>query len=147
MIVDANPFEFEFEVEKTALLVIDMQRDFCSDGGFGELLGNDLGEVKKIIPTVKAVIDYCREKNMPIIYTREGHLPDMSDCPASKEMRTKRGGAGIGDKGPMGRIMIRGEYGNGIIDELAPVEGDIEIDKPGKGSFYNTNLEDILSIF
>lgn len=144
MKVEARPFEYEFAPEETALLVIDMQRDFCEHGGFGELLGNDLTEVIKIIPTVKKVIGYCRKKKMPVIYTREGHLPDLSDCPESKLMRTKRGGAGIGDMGPMGRIMIRGEKGNGIIDELMPLVGDYEIDKPGKGAFYKTELEEIL---
>jgi len=144
MKINANPYEFECDEKSTALLVIDMQRDFCEHGGFGEMLGNDISEVVNIIPTVKDVIEYCRTKNMTIIYTREGHLPDLSDCPESKLRRSKKQGAGIGDLGPMGRIMVRGEKGNGILDELAPVPGEYEIDKCGKGSFYRTDLEKIL---
>lgn len=144
MKIDAKPYEYNFETSKTALIVIDMQKDFCTHGGFGELLGNDLTEVIKIIPNVQRVIEFCREKGIMIIYTREGHLPDLSDCPKSKLERTRKGGAGIGDMGPMGRIMIRGEEGNSIIEELSPRDDDIEIDKPGKGAFYKTNLEDVL---
>lgn len=144
MKINAKPYEFEFDEKKTALMVIDMQRDFCEHGGFGEMLGNDISEVVNIIPTVKSVIDYCRDNNILIIYTREGHLPDLSDCPESKLRRSKKQGAGIGDVGPMGRIMVRGEKGNAILDELAPQDGDYEIDKCGKGSFYKTDLEKIL---
>ena len=142
--VAAKPYAYEFVPSKTALLVIDMQRDFCEHGGFGELLGNDIREVTAIIPAVAEVIAYCRKKGILIIYTREGHLPDLSDCPASKLRRSKAKGAGIGDMGPMGRIMVRGEEGNAILPVLAPCEGDIEIDKCGKGSFYHTELEEIL---
>lgn len=142
--VAAKPYTFQYTPEKTALLVIDMQRDFCEHGGFGELLGNDISEVVGIIPNVARIISYCREKGILIIYTREGHLPDLSDCPASKLRRSKVQGAGIGDRGPMGRIMIQGEPGNGILPELAPAEGEIEIDKCGKGAFYHTDLQNIL---
>lgn len=142
--VAAKPYPFTFSPDKTALLVIDMQRDFCEHGGFGELLGNDISEVTAIVPAVAKVIDYCRKQGILIIYTREGHLPDLSDCPASKLRRSKAQGAGIGDMGPMGRIMVRGEKGNAILPALAPKDGDVEIDKCGKGSFYKTELEKIL---
>ena len=144
MIVDAKPNEYTFDPEKTALLVIDMQRDFCEHGGFGEMLGNDISEVTAIIPQVGKVIDHCRSLGVPVIYTKEGHLPDLSDCPPSKLRRSKKQGAGIGDMGPMGRIMIQGEPGNDIVPELYPKEEDIVIHKCGKGSFYKTALEDIL---
>ena len=144
MIVDAKPYEYTFDPEKTALLVIDMQRDFCEHGGFGEMLGNDISEVTAIIPQVGKVIDHCRSLGMPVIYTKEGHLPDLADCPASKLRRSKKQGAGIGDMGPMGRIMIQGEPGNDIVPELYPKEEDIVIHKCGKGSFYKTALEDNL---
>lgn len=142
--IEAEPYCFEMDVEKTALIVIDMQRDFCEHGGFGELLGNDISEAVKIIPTVKKMIDACRKKNIPIIYTREGHKPDLSDCPKSKLTRSKRQGAGIGDMGPMGRIMVIGEEGNDVVKELYPEKGDYVIDKCGKGAFYRTDLEKIL---
>lgn len=142
--IQANPYEFEFDTETTALLVIDMQRDFCEEGGFGELLGNDISEVRKIIPAVGQVISYCRKNQIPVIYTKEGHLPDLSDCPVSKLKRSKRQGAGIGDDGPMGRIMIRGEKGNDIVPELTPLPGDGMIYKCGKGSFYHTDLQEQL---
>ncbi len=144
MKVNAKPYEYEFDPKKTALLVIDMQRDFCEHGGFGEMLGNDISEVVAIIPKVKQVIDYCRKQDMPVIYTKEGHLPDLSDCPESKLRRSKRQGAGIGDLGPMGRIMIQGEPGNDIVSELYPLPEDIVIHKCGKGSFYKTDLEKLL---
>lgn len=144
MIVNAEPYAFEYNPEKTALLVIDMQRDFCEHGGFGEMLGNDISEVVAIIPKVKEVIAYCRWKKIPVIYTKEGHLPDLSDCPASKRKRSKKQGAGIGDMGPMGRIMIQGEPGNDIVKELYPRDTDVVIHKCGKGSFYKTDLEKIL---
>lgn len=142
--VMAKPYPFTFYPEKTALLVIDMQRDFCEHGGFGELLGNDISQVTAIIPTVSRVIEYCRKQGILVIYTREGHLPDLSDCPPSKLLRSRAQGAGIGDMGPMGRIMVRGEKGNCILPALAPEKGDVEIDKCGKGSFYKTELEEIL---
>ncbi len=142
--IKSEPYNYEFNIDKTALIVIDMQNDFCAKGGFGEMLGNDITEVVKIIPNIKKVIEVCREKNIPIIYTKEGHLPDLSDCPPSKLKRSKVKGAGIGDIGSMGRIMVRGEKGNDIVPELYPREEDLIIHKPGKGSFYNTNLEEEL---
>ena len=107
----ALPYEFDFDLEHTALLIIDMQRDFCEHGGFGEKLGNDIALTKGIIPTVKTMLEAAREKGMMVIHTREGHRPDLSDCPPAKLNRGRKQGAGIGDMGPMGRILVRGEYG------------------------------------
>lgn len=142
--VGAKPYEFEFELEKTALVIIDMQRDFCAPGGFGEKLGNDITPTRSVIEPIKVVLDKAREMGMFVIHTREGHRPDLSDCPPNKLKRSNKGGAGIGDMGPMGRILIRGEYGHDIVDELTPIAGEPIIDKPGKGSFYATDLETIL---
>lgn len=144
VVVNALPYSFEYEVERTALMVIDMQNDFCQPGGFGERLGNDISMTNRIIPTLQKVLNRARKTGMTIIHTREGHLPDLSDCPPSKLLRSKRQGAGIGDEGPMGRILIRGEHGHDIVPELQPISGEIIIDKPGKGAFYETELERVL---
>lgn len=144
MEVNAAPYEFCFSPKSTALLVIDMQRDFCEHGGFGEKLGNDISEVVQIIPTVEKVIVYARGLGIPVIYTREGHDVNLADCTPSKLRRSKKQGAGIGYMGPMGRIMVRGEKGNDIIGPLAPRDGDLIIDKCGKGAFYQTELDVML---
>ena len=138
--VSAKPNYFKFNTEETVLIIIDMQRDFLYPGGFGEKLGNDISETNKIIPNIKKVLDKAREKDMLVIHTREGHRSDLSDAPSSK---IKRGG-GIGEQGPMGRILVRGEYGHGIVDELTPIKDEIVLDKPVKGAFYQTDLEAIL---
>ena len=142
--VQALPYEYESSLENTALVIIDMQRDFCAPGGFGEKLGNDITLTRSIIPNVRRMLDTAREKGMLVIHTREGHRPDLSDCPPAKLNRGRKQGAGIGDMGPMGRILVRGEYGHDIVDELYPIDGEIIIDKPGKGAFYSTDLELIL---
>jgi nicotinamidase-related amidase len=142
--VQAEPAPFAMEPEATALVVIDMQRDFLLPGGFGESLGNDVSLLQKVVPPLAGLIAVAREVGMLVIHTREGHLPDLSDCPPAKLTRgapSKR----IGDPGAFGRILIRGEYGHDIVDELAPIEGEIVIDKPGKGAFYGTDLQGILS--
>lgn len=141
--VEAKPYTFSFPVPGTALIVIDMQRDFIEPGGFGEMLGNDVTPLAAIVPTVARLLKGCRSVSMPIIHTREGHRPDLSDCPPSKR---KRGGGTvtIGDAGPMGRILIRGEAGHDIVPELAALPGEIVLDKPGKGAFYATDLAAIL---
>lgn len=146
MITDAQPYAYSYPLPKTALLIIDMQNDFCASGGFGELLGNDIAATSAIIPTVHKVLAAARAQGMLVIHTREGHLPDLSDCPPSKLVRSRKQGAGIGDAGPMGRILIRGEHGHDIVAELAPISGEIVIDKPGKGAFYNTVLDETLRL-
>ncbi|MFV0380963.1 MAG: cysteine hydrolase family protein [Breznakia sp.] len=140
--VEAQPFEFDFTSEDTALVIIDMQRDFCAKGGFGESLGNDITPTASIIPTVKKVLDFARENELLVIHTREGHRADLSDLLESKRRRSPS----IGEDGPMGRILVRGEYGHDIVDELTPIEGEPIIDKPGKGAFYQTDLELILKV-
>ena len=142
--VDALPTPFTFDVDSAALVVIDMQRDFLEPGGFGESLGNDVSQLRRTIEPLAAFMATWRAAGLPVIHTREGHLPDLSDCPPAKlerGMPSKR----IGDPGAFGRILIRGEYGHDIIDELQPVEGEAVVDKPGKGAFYATDLQELLS--
>jgi biuret amidohydrolase len=141
--VEAEPYEFVFQPASTALVVIDMQRDFVMPGGFGELLGNDVSRVRPAIAPTRRVLEACREKRLQVLHTREGHRPDLSDCPPSKKARGKLK-VGIGDRGPMGRVLVRGEYGHDIIDELKPLSGEPIIDKPGKGAFFATHLDLIL---
>lgn len=141
--ISAEPTSFPIIAGKTALIVIDMQRDFLLPGGFGESLGNDVDQLLEVVPPLTALITAARASGVMVIHTREGHQPDLSDCPAAKLNRgapSKR----IGDPGKYGRILIRGEYGHDIIDELAPLDGEIVIDKPGKGAFYATRLSDVL---
>jgi biuret amidohydrolase len=141
--VDAEPFAYRFDPARTALVVIDMQRDFLEPGGFGETLGNDLAPVQAIVPTVAALIETFRGKGWTILHTRESHAPDLSDCPPAKRARGKPS-LRIGDDGPMGRILVRGEPGVDIVAPCAPAPGEIVVDKPGKGMFYATNVADIL---
>jgi len=140
MIEDALPYPFPGGTEGLALLVIDMQRDFLEPGGFGAALGNDVLPLQRIVPAVRALLDGFRALGLPIIHTREGHQPDLSDCPPAKRRRG-RGGLRIGDRGPMGRILIVGEPGHAIVPALAPLPGELVIDKPGKGSFCATDLD------
>jgi biuret amidohydrolase len=141
--VPADPYPFTFDPAHTALLLIDMQRDFVEPGGFGETLGNDVSLLRAVIPPLQATLAASREAGVTIIHTREGHRPDLSDCPPAKLNRGEPS-LRIGDPGPKGRILIRGEYGHDIIDELAPADGELVIDKPGKGSFYATGLDETL---
>jgi len=141
----AKPYNYEYAPSSTALLIIDMQNDFCTAGGFGEMLGNDITATRAIIPRVQNVLAAARANGMLVVHTREGHEPDLSDCPPSKLARSRKQGAGIGDIGPMGRILIRGERGHEIVPELLPISGEIVIDKPGKGAFYQTELDKLLS--
>lgn len=135
----AQPFPFAFDKTKTAVIVIDMQRDFVERGGFGETLGNDVTRLQAIIPTVAALIGGARKAGVPVIHTRECHRPDLSDLPPAKRDRGNPS-LRIGDEGPMGRILIAGEPGADIVPELYPVPGELVIDKPGKGAFYATDL-------
>lgn len=144
VIPGAQPFAFDFDPATTALIVIDMQRDFMEPGGFGDTLGNDVSLLRALIPTAAALIAGCRAAGVPVIHTRECHAPDLSDCPPAKRLRGNPS-LRIGDMGPMGRILIAGEPGAGIIPELAPLPGEIVIDKPGKGAFYATSLTEDLA--
>ncbi|MEP4887557.1 MAG: cysteine hydrolase, partial [Alphaproteobacteria bacterium] len=140
---DAEPCPLPFDPAATALIIIDMQRDFLEPGGFGELLGNDVSLLRTAIEPCGRILEAARIAGLTIIHTREGHRPDLADAPPSKLLR---GGleVGIGDPGPMGRILVRGEPGHDIIPELAPAANEPVIDKPGKGAFYETDLDLIL---
>lgn len=142
--IPARPYDFAFDPPRVALVVIDMQRDFIEPGGFGATLGNDVARLKAIVPTVAALIALFRRHGLPVIHTREAHAPDLSDCPPAKRLRGAPG-LRIGEAGAMGRILIAGEPGNQILPELAPIPGEIAIDKPGKGMFWATGLHEMLT--
>jgi biuret amidohydrolase len=142
--VRARPFDFVFDPAHTALVVIDMQRDFIEPGGFGEALGNKVSLLEAIVPTVSALLDCCRREGMMILHTREAHRPDLSDCPPAKRSRGTPA-LRIGDAGPMGRILIAGEPGAEIVPAVAPLPGEPVIDKPGKGAFHATGLQEMLA--
>jgi len=141
--MQAEPYEFDFDPASTALVIIDMQRDFVQPGGFGEALGNDVSPLQAVIAPCRRVLDAARAIGMMVIHTREGHGHDLADCPPSKIVRG-RGAKKIGDHGPMGRILVRGEHGHDIVPELAPIGGEVVIDKPGKGAFHATHLDHVL---
>ena len=143
--VHAQPYDYTFDPPKSALIVIDMQRDFLEPGGFGAALGNDVSRLTAIVPTVAALLAWARRHGVRVIHTREAHRPDLTDLPPAKRARGNSS-LRIGDPGPMGRILIAGEPGNDIVHELAPAVGEIVIDKPGKGAFYSTPLGEILRI-
>jgi biuret amidohydrolase len=141
--VPAEPFPYSFDPAHVALLCIDFQRDFVEPGGFGESLGNDVSRLRSAIDPTRAVLAAFRDRGWTVIHTREGHRPDLTDLfPAKRD----RGNPSlrIGEEGPMGRLLVRGSAGHDIVPELAPVPGEVVLDKPGKGSFYATDLETIL---
>jgi nicotinamidase-related amidase len=141
--IDAEPYPFNLSAATCALLIIDMQRDFLEPGGFGEMLGNDVSQLRSAIAPNQRLLSTWRAKQWPVMHTREGHRPDLSDLPAAKKIRG-RGKTSIGDAGPMGRILVRGEAGHDIIPELYPLPSEPVIDKPGKGAFFATDLHAIL---
>ena len=141
--ITAEPYPFEFIPSKCALLIIDMQRDFLEPGGFGEMLGNDVEQLRRTIEPNRKLLAAWRAAGLQVIHTREGHRPDLADLPPEKKIRG-RSARSIGDPGPMGRILIRGEEGHDIIPELYPEPGEPVIDKPGKGAFFATDLHAIL---
>jgi nicotinamidase-related amidase len=138
--IEAQPAAIDVDPARLALVIIDMQRDFLEAGGFGEALGNDVSQLRRIVPACAALLNGLRRAGIPIIHTREGHRPDLTDAPRAK---LERGAPSmrIGDAGPMGRILIRGEAGHGIVAELAPLAREPVVDKPGKGAFYQTDLD------
>src|SRR5471030_3127588 len=142
-LVPAEPYAFELKPLECALLIIDMQRDFLEPGGFGEMLGNDVSQLRRTIEPNQALLAAWRGAGGLVIHTREGHRPDLADLPPAKKIRG-RSATCIGDPGPMGRILVRGEAGHDIIPELYPLGSEIVIDKPGKGAFYATELGDTL---
>jgi nicotinamidase-related amidase len=141
--VPARPYPYPLDPAHTALVVIDMQRDFIERGGFGDSLGNDVARLEAIIPTTAGLIDLFRRKGWLVIHTREAHKPDLSDCPPSK-IRRGNPSLHIGEVGAMGRLLVAGEPGNQIVPALAPIAGEIVIDKPGKGMFWATGIHERL---
>ena len=141
--MEAEPYGLEFDLKASALLIIDMQRDFVLPGGFGEALGNDVSPLQAAVAPTRRMLEAARKLGLMVIHTREGHRPDLSDCPPTKLVRG-RGKIRIGDPGPMGRLLVRGEVGHDIVPELYPQGDETVIDKPGKGAFYATDLELIL---
>ena len=143
LLIEAEPYAFEFQPKVCALLIIDMQRDFLEPGGFGEMLGNDVSKLRCTIEPNKRLLATWRAAGLQVLHTREGHRPDLTDLPPVKKIRG-RSKTTIGDAGPMGRILVRGQNGHDIIPELYPLPEEPVIDKPGKGAFYSTDLHSIL---
>jgi nicotinamidase-related amidase len=135
---------FMLDAASSALVIIDMQRDFCDDGGYAAQAGLDTARLAGPIANIRLLLDAARAAGLLVVHTREGHLPDLSDCPPAKLLRSIAAGAPIGQPGPMGRLLVRGEHGHDIIDRLRPRPGEPVVDKPGYGAFHRTGLEDLL---
>lgn len=148
MIVTGDPYDFPItgvlEPQRTALLIIDMQRDFCDPAGYMHSRGDDVAAARAIVPRILGVLEIARRTGMLVIYTREGHRANLADLPASKRLKTARAGAQIGATGPLGRLLIRGEAGWDFIEEIQPLEGEVVVDKIGTGAFHATDLHDVL---
>jgi len=142
-IIEAEPYPFEFNRARASVIIIDMQRDFLEPGGFGAALGNDVSLLRRTIAPTRRLLEKARAAGLSVIHTREGHRPDLADLPPAKKARGRLA-AGIGDLGPMGRILVRGEPGHDIIPELSPLPGEPVVDKPGKGAFFATDLDAVL---
>jgi len=142
-VLDAEPYPFDLIARQACLVIIDMQRDFLERGGFGAALGNEVSLLRGTIAPTRRLLDAARESGLTVIHTREGHRPDLADLPPAKKARGRLP-SGIGDPGPMGRILVRGEPGHDIIPELYPVPGEPVVDKPGKGAFHATDLDAML---
>lgn len=140
----AFPVEGSFEPQRTALLIIDMQRDFCDTRGYMSSRGDDVLSAQALIPRIREVREAARAAGMKVLYTREGHRPDLGDLPSCKRAKTRQAGAEIGSAGSLGRLLIRGEPGWEIISELSPAENEAVVDKPGTGAFYATDLQHLL---
>jgi nicotinamidase-related amidase len=143
LVVQAKPFDFPFELASTALVIIDMQRDFIEPGGFGASLGNDVSLLEAIVPACRRMLQAWRAAGGLVLHTREAHRPDLRDCPPAKRLRGAPS-LRIGDHGPMGRVLVTGEPGVEIIPALAPLPGEIVVDKPGKGMFHATPVQMLL---
>jgi len=141
--IEAEPYPFELDPARASLVIIDMQRDFLEPGGFGAALGNDVSLLRRTIAPTRRLLDVARGAGLGVIHTREGHRPDLADLPPAKRTRGRLA-TGIGDPGPMGRILVRGEAGHDIIAELYPLPGEPVVDKPGKGAFHATDLDAML---
>ena len=147
VLIPATPYAYTFVPQKTMLVVIDMQRDFVEPGGFGASLGNDVTRLHSAIAPIQALLKFWRKRGWPVMHTRESHAPDLRDCPPAKRLRGNPQSPPdlkIGDVGPMGRLLVRGEPGTAIIDAVAPLGDEWVVDKPGKGMFYNTGLHERL---
>jgi nicotinamidase-related amidase len=142
--LSAEPYPIQIDLVRSAFVIIDMQNDFCSEGGWAHLAGLDIGRTSRIIPRIGHVLKSARRAGLSILHTREGHLPDLSDCPENKQRKMRQTGFEYGQKGPRGRFFVRGTWNNEIVDPLKPLSDEPVIDKPGKGAFHATDLEAIL---